>query len=316
MVTHPRLRRFIVGLGLLLLVTGTCFVIASRLIPAWGSTPAEQTQTLPGDDLFSAPVLKWEHAITINASPEQVWPWIIQMGDTRAGYYSYRYIEKGITAMAGVDVARYYPNTNTIHTKWQSPAVGQEMLMDILVLRDYQANAYMVAGPKPDQEQAGLLWVWALSPQPDGRTRLLVHMRIQIPGMGGNRLVGAALNLATFMMERKMMEGIKLHVEGGTEADWVQVAEAILWFATLVIGLIAASRFITQNEWKLPLGIGLAAVLALFALVYLQPPLWLRLVLVVALVAGLLVDSRLRPASKQAQGKIPRTEIFEARFHH
>ncbi len=301
MGTHRRFRRFLVGLGLLLLMIGICFGIANSLIPTWGSTPAEQTQTLPGDDLFSAPVLTWEHAITINASPDQVWPWIMQMGDTRAGYYSYRYIEKGITALAGIDVTSYYPNTNTIHTEWQSPAVGQGMLMDILVLRDYRANAYLVAGPKPGQEQGGLLWVWALSPQADGRTRLLVHMRIQMPGMGGNRLVGAALNLATFMMERKMMEGIKLRVEGGTEADWVQTGEAILWFATLAAGLIAAARFITRNEWRLPLSIGLAAVLGLFALVYLQPPLWLRLVLVVALVTGILADARLQPVSKTAR---------------
>jgi hypothetical protein len=298
MTRSVRFRRFLIGLGSVLLVLGAGFFAANRLIPTWGSTPAERAQVLPGDDLFADPVLKWEHAITIQAAQEAVWPWLIQMGDTRAGYYSYRYIEKGITALAGVDVTHYYPNTNTVHPEWQAPAGGQGMLMDVLTLRQFQANQYLVAGPKPGQEQGGLLWAWALAPQPDGTTRLLVHMRIQIPGMGRNKLVGGALNLATFMMERKMMEGIKLHAEGGTEADWVQIAEAILWLAALVIGLMAASRFITHAEWKAPLGIGLAAVMVLLALIYLQPALWLRLALVLALAGGLVVDSRQVPASK------------------
>lgn len=298
MTVHNRTRRFFAGLGLILLVLIVGFTAVNQLIPTWGSTPVEQSQALPGDDIFSEPVLKWEHAITINATPEEIWPWLIQMGDTRAGYYSYRYIEKAITAMAGVDVTNYYPNTKAIHPEWQAPAIGQGMLMDILVLRDYQENKYLVAGPKPGQEDGGLLWIWGLAPQVDGRTRLLVHMRIQIPGMGGNRLVGGALNLATFMMERKMMEGIKLHAEGRSEADWVQVAEALIWLAGLAIGLMAASRFITRPDWKLPLGIGLAAVVFLLILVYLQPAIWLRLVVLLALVGGLVIDSgRMRSTS-------------------
>jgi hypothetical protein len=292
MTVHNRTRRFFAGLGLILLVLAIGFLIANRMIPTWGSTTAEQAQALPGDDIFSEPVLKWEHAITINATPEEIWPWLIQMGDTRAGYYSYRYIEKAITAMAGVDVTNYYPNTNTIHPEWQAPTIGQGMLMDILVLRDYQENQYLVAGPKAGQEDAGLLWIWGLAPQADGRTRLLVHMRIQMPGMGGNPIVGGALNLATFMMERKMMDGIKLHAEGRTEADWVQVAEALIWLAGLVIGLMSASRFITHPDWRLPLGIGMGAVVFLFVLVYLQPALWLRLVFLLALAGGLVIDSR------------------------
>lgn len=298
MTVHNRTRRFFTGLGLILLVLIVGFTAVNQLIPTWGSTPVEQSQALPGDDIFSEPVLKWEHAITINATPEEIWPWLIQMGDTRAGYYSYRYIEKAITAMAGVDVTNYYPSTNAIHPEWQAPAIGQGMLMDILVLRDYQENKYLVAGPKPGQEDGGLLWIWGLAPQVDGRTRLLVHMRIQIPGMGGNRLVGGALNLATFMMERKMMEGIKLHAEGRSEADWVQVAEALIWLAGLAIGLMAASRFITRPDWKLPLGIGLAAVVFLLILVYLQPALWLRMVVLLALAGSLVIDSgRMRSTS-------------------
>ncbi len=292
MRNHSRARRFWTGFGLVLIVLVAGFGIANAQIPHWGSTPAEQAQSLPGDDVFSRPVLKWENAITIHAKPETVWPWLIQMGDNRAGYYSYRLVEKAITAMAGIDVSHYYPNTNTIHPEWQSPALGQTMLMEFLVLREFKPDQYLVAGPKPGAEEGGLLWTWALASTADGQTRLIVHMRIQLPGMGENKPVETALNLATFMMERKMMDGIKLRAEGGMEADWVQYAEAIVWFLALGIGLVAARRFMTRPEWKPPLVIGLAAVAMLFVITYLQPELWLRVVADVILVGALVWESR------------------------
>lgn len=302
-----RTRRFWIGLALLLVVLIGGFTAANLLIPGWGSTPAERSQVLPGDEIFDQPVMTWQHAITIDAAPETVWPWLIQMGDTRGGFYSYRYIEKAVTAMAGVDTSLYYRNTNSIHPEWQTPAIGQGMLLDTLVLRDYQPNRYLVAAPAPGADQAGLLWTWFISPVEGGRTRLQVHIAIQIPGMAGNQAIETAANLATFMMERKMMEGIKLRAEGGMEADWVQAAEALLWVVTLGLGLVAARRFLTRSTWLPALLTGLAAIALLFALTYLQPALWLRGVGVLALVAALVGDGRmawraaLRPAAIKAR---------------
>lgn len=299
MSVQVRRRRFILGLGFVLILVIAGFTIANWLIPTWGSTPEEQALVLPGDEIFTHPVLKWNHAMTIDAKPEEVWPWIAQMGDTRGGYYSYRFVEKVITAMAGIDVSTYYNNTNQVHPEWQNPSIGQTMLMDILVLRDYKSGEYLVAGPKPEASEAGLLWTWAISPTSNGRTRLLVHMRIQFPGMDSNKALEAAMNLSTFMMERKMMDGIRLRAEGGAEADWVQVFEALLWFAVVGIGAVAARRFTTRSEGKLSLGIGLACVAMLFLLVYLQPALWLRSVVVLLLAGGLVVDIRKEHRAKE-----------------
>lgn len=283
-----KLRRFAIGFCLVGIVVMAGFFTANQFIPDWGSTPEERNLSLPGHDIFSAPVLEWKHAITIDARPEQVWKWLIQMGDTRAGYYSYRFIEKAVTAAAGIDPSSYYNNTNQIVPEWQNPPIGQGMILDVLVLREYQVNQYLVAGPKPEQSGGGLLWTWALKPTPDGKTRLLVHMYIQIPGAEGNQAVSTALNLATFMMEKKNLDGIKLRAEGGSEPDWLEPLEWVLWIATLVIGIIAARRFITLPAWQMPLAIGLAAVIFLFVLVYIQPAIWLRVVVVAGLLAALI----------------------------
>src|SRR5208337_411058 len=68
----------------------------------WGTTPAEARATLPGDELF--PVYSGEatHAITIQAPPQQVWPWLMQIGQDRSGFYSYTFLEN----LAGCEMPR------------------------------------------------------------------------------------------------------------------------------------------------------------------------------------------------------------------
>lgn len=290
MTAKNRTRRFLFGFALVLMVVITGFSIANRLIPDWGSTPEEQARALPGDEIFTQPVTKWTHAITINAAPEAVWPWLAQMGDTRGGFYSYRFIEKAVMVAFGGNPALYYNNASRIHPEWQSPKAGDGMIMDTVVLRDYKANQYLIGGPKPEMSDGGLLWIWYIEPAAGGRTRLLVHMIVQIPGMQGNQAIDTTMNLATFMMERKMMDGIKLRAEGGSEAGWVQVAEALVWIAALAVGIIAARRYMTRANWTLPLAVGLAAIAALFVMTYLQPALWLRVLVDLALCGALAWD--------------------------
>ena len=79
----------------------------------WGTTPAEAHATLPGDDLFPVYAGEATHAITIHAPPEQVWPWLMQIGQDRSGFYSYTFLEKfgrmrnaqGGTSRAGMEAA-------------------------------------------------------------------------------------------------------------------------------------------------------------------------------------------------------------------
>lgn len=282
---RSRLLRFLIGLALVLMIAVPGFAIANALIPTFGAQPAELGQALTGDELLPKPIVDWQHAITINAPPEQVWPWIIQMGDTRGGFYSYMFIERLI---GGADL---YNNADRIHAEWQNPPARQGIIGDWVVIREFKPVQYMLSEATEAMGGLGWTWLWRITPTGDGQTRLLIHMRIQVPpemNTGGEALK-VFMNLGGFIMERNMMTGLKTRAEGGGEVSFIEPLEIVLWLATLVVGLVAAVRFITRPAWPLPLAIGLAAVVALFVLTFIQPAIWLRVVLLMGLAAGLWV---------------------------
>ena len=59
----------------------------------WGATDAEVDRSLPGDDLVAYPKGDYTHAITIRASAAEIWPWLVQLGQGRGGFYGYEWIE-------------------------------------------------------------------------------------------------------------------------------------------------------------------------------------------------------------------------------
>ena len=59
----------------------------------WGATDAEVARALPGDELVPDAKISSTHAITIRAAPAEVWPWLVQLGQGRGGFYSYDWIE-------------------------------------------------------------------------------------------------------------------------------------------------------------------------------------------------------------------------------
>src|SRR5919202_2493215 len=87
----------------------------------WGATPAERAMALPGDDLVPAPAWQTTRAITIRAPAAAVWPWLIQHGQDRAGFYSYTWLEN----LVGADIH----NADTVHPDWQARAVGEAIPM-------------------------------------------------------------------------------------------------------------------------------------------------------------------------------------------
>ena len=94
---HPRLLKIGWTIGLVFLVYATIALLARPTMLHWGTTAAERAATLPGDDLLPADALyRIDHGITIRSSARNVWPWLVQIGQDRAGFYSYDWLERAV----------------------------------------------------------------------------------------------------------------------------------------------------------------------------------------------------------------------------
>ena len=177
----------------------------------WGTTAVERVMALPGDNRNRDPAYELMHAVTIDAPPEAVWPWLAQIGQDRAGFYSYDWLERLFLA----DVH----NATEIRPEWQHRAAGE-------FVRATQPT-YMggLFGPDLgwrithfDPPRAMVLQNWGafvLEPFADGRTRLYVRTAMggpQVPVWAAG-LTFAAFELPHFIMQRRMMLGIKERAE-------------------------------------------------------------------------------------------------------
>jgi hypothetical protein len=84
----------------------------------WGATDAEVAGPMPGDEIVPKASFNATRAITIDAPPERVWPWIVQMGYRRAGFYTYALLDN-----AG------YGSADRVLPEYQDPKVGDWMPM-------------------------------------------------------------------------------------------------------------------------------------------------------------------------------------------
>jgi hypothetical protein len=141
-------------------------------------------------------------AVTIEAAPSQVWPWIAQIGQDRGGFYSYTFFEN----LAGCQVR----NADRIHPEWQHRDVGDTVLLHPLA-------GIELSRFEPDRSYALQGWYFALEPAPEGGTRLFARSRIP----RGVTSVAYALfiELPHFIMERKMLLGIKQRAEDRATND-------------------------------------------------------------------------------------------------
>ena len=171
----------------------------------WGATDEEVKMALPGDELTQQPKLNATHAITIHAPVSDVWPWLAQIGQRQGGFYSYTWLEN----LVGCRMQ----NAEQIVPEWQNPQVGDEVWLHP------KAPPLKVLAIEPGRfivlEKTWTLFLRSLDEQ---TTRLIIRGR-------GDYLPdwkNAALNLlfwrglfepAHFVMERKMMLGIKQRAE-------------------------------------------------------------------------------------------------------
>ena len=177
----------------------------------WGATAAEIIEVLSGDELVPDPDLTATRAITIHAGVDDVWPWIVQLGQGRGGFYSYDSLEN----LVGCDIH----SALQINPDWQHLDVGDAVrLAPELALR--------VAVAKPPRTlvlQGGVLpgttvapydftWTFDLSPVSASTTRLVVRERYAYTRWWA-RLMVEPLTVVSFLMSHRMLGGIRDRAE-------------------------------------------------------------------------------------------------------
>ncbi len=193
--------------------------LATRpLFLRWGATDEELDKTLPGDELSPNPVSEATRAITIHAPVELVWPWLVQIGQDRGGFYSYTWLEN----LFGASIR----NADRILPECQSRQVGDTVWMTpreryggkgcARVARLDPGRAIVTVTPE-DYEAMGKTgvaphgtWAMILEPIDDRTTRFLVRSR---SGAKEGPLRFVVFDPAHFIMERKMMLGIRRRAE-------------------------------------------------------------------------------------------------------
>lgn len=178
----------------------------------WGATTAEAEGGLPGDDIVATADLQSTRAITIAAPAEAVWPWLAQMGQGRGGLYSYDFLEN----LAGLDIH----SASRIHPEWQDIKAGDRFHLAPAASADLEVGLVdrgkalvlrVPAGSPPGPFDFS--WAFVLQPQSGGTARLLVRERYAYRQWWARCLV-EAVEVASFVMSRRMLHGIRSRAEG------------------------------------------------------------------------------------------------------
>ena len=213
--SHPSHRRIwhlaalTAGFTLLTYVGVAAFTYPSHRM--WGSTPPELKMSLPGDAEPRDLARELQHAITIDAPAEDVWVWLVQLGQERAGFYSYDWLERAV----GLDIR----NVREVRPEWQTLQTGdvvraaQRTYLGGMLGDELEST---VSAVTPERVLVLEKWgTFVLQPIADERTRFIIRSTMS----DRNRSVWASaanllgFQLPHFIMQRRMMLTIKALAE-------------------------------------------------------------------------------------------------------
>lgn len=213
-------REGVLGALGILVDLGTPFLRGVR--SRWGLAVEETARAYPGDELVPKPSWSWTHGIEIAAPAERVWPWVVQLGQDKAGLYSYQWLEN----LAGCDIQ----NGAVINPAWQQLAVGDAFRLHPKVpplqVAALQPGRWFVVTNEMDLAGLGSApatagsdptssWLFFVEPLSESRSRFISRFRID-HGVGfRNRLsYGPWLTESIgFVMDRAMLRGVKRRAE-------------------------------------------------------------------------------------------------------
>jgi hypothetical protein len=195
------------GAGVRTLVTVAVMSAYMRLVRPWqlrwGATDDEVARRLPGDDDVPRPTFNATRAVTIAARPETIWPWLIQIGIGRAGWYSYDLLDN----LGRASAERILP-------EFQHLAVGDVIPMSPdgkqgQWVRAIEPNHWMLWGDKPGDST----WYWGLEPVDEQHTRLLTRVRMRYRWTWQALVFSLLVEFTDIVMMRKCLLGITWRAE-------------------------------------------------------------------------------------------------------
>jgi hypothetical protein len=186
-------------------------VLARARYLRWGATDDELNVALPGDELVPAADLTATRAVTVRASADGVWPWIAQLGQGRAGFYSYDFLEN----LMGCSIH----SAERVVPEWQPIDVGDAVhlhpAVGLVVAVVEPGRALVLRGGVPigrTPPPYDFTWAFVLRDQADGTTRLVVRERYGYSRRWA-RLLVEPVELISFLMSQRMLRGIKERAE-------------------------------------------------------------------------------------------------------
>lgn len=192
--------------GLIVLVV-LIVVALTPWMDRWGATDAELAAIYPGDELLPEPASFVNRAITINAPPSAIYPWIVQLDAKKGGWYSYTWLE---TYLLNCPIV----NSDRIHEEWQNLQVGDQVHM---CPGEPAPPPYEVAQIHPEQaivmgHQENGTWMdiyqFVIVPQADGTSRLILRTRTMMTST-----FWQIIHPGVFIMERGLLYGVKERAE-------------------------------------------------------------------------------------------------------
>jgi hypothetical protein len=245
---------------------------------------------MPGDQIQPQPIFNATRAVTIHARPEQIWPWLVQIGYLRAGWYGYDWIDN-----EGLKSA------DRIIPALQHLKVGDDLPI-------WRANNYKVVAVEPNRF---LVWesanghdsmTLALYPLDASHTRLVWRKRDApylwtSPSVLIPQLFADAVDVIAI---RQNMLGIQARAEGvPLEAPVVTYTELALWMAAFLGFLVAETGLVVRRDWvRSELSVSATGLITI-GLVLVKPPLWVDGLATVGVLAG--VWWMYRPANRRAK---------------
>ncbi len=170
----------------------------------WGATDEEVALAMPGDEAIERPTFNVTRAITMKAHPEEIWPWIVQIGFGRAGFYSYDLLDN----LGKPSAERIIPELQHIEVGMWIPMSRKVSEETAFRVRAFEPGRWML------WEKAASTWAWKLLPIDEEHTRLLIRLRCRYRWTRPTIVTDLILmEIGDFPMMRKLMLGIKRRVE-------------------------------------------------------------------------------------------------------